>query len=56
MKNDINKKIFDFFSKTKLENITIERIKQYFGNIHVVNDYGGLLHAAVHNKFSEKKF
>ncbi len=55
MKNDINKKIFDFFSKTKLENITIERIKQYFGNIHVVNDYGGLLHAAVHNKFSEKK-
>lgn len=54
METDINKKIISFFKKD-IEDITIERIKQSFSNIHVTNDYGGLLHAAVHNKFSEKK-
>ena len=54
MKTDINKRIINFFKKD-IEDITIERIKQSFSNIHVTNDYGGLLHAAVHNKFSEKK-
>ena len=54
METDINKRIINFFKKD-IEDITIERIKQSFSNIHVTNDYGGLLHAAVHNKFSEKK-
>ena len=54
MKTDINKRIINFFKKD-IEDITIERIKQSFSNIHVTNDYGGLLHAVVHNKFSEKK-
>lgn len=36
---------------TKLEEITIENIRKHFKNINEVNDYGGLVHAAVHNRY-----
>ena len=55
MDTDLNKKVHSFFLKHNLENITKENIKIHFKNINEQNDYGGLLHAAVHNKFDEDK-
>lgn len=55
MDTTLNKETADFFSKFELEDITIESINKHFGNIKKVNDYGGIIHAAVHNKYSEEK-
>ena len=55
METDINIKVNTFFEKYKLNEITPENVKKHFKNIKEINDYGGLLHAAVQNKFPEDK-
>ena len=55
METDINIKVNNFFKKNGLNVITKENIKKYFKNINATNRYGGLLHAAVQNKFPEDK-
>lgn len=55
LKTDINIKVINFFKKYKLDDITSENIKDYFNDINETNQYGGLLHAAVQNKFPEDK-
>lgn len=51
----INIKVNNFLKKMELNEITKENIKKYFKNINATNEYGGLLHAAVQNKFPEDK-
>ena len=51
----INIKVNNFLKKMELNEITKENIKEYFKNINATNEYGGLLHAAVQNKFPEDK-
>lgn len=55
METDINIKVNNFLKKIELNVITKENIKKYFKNINATNRYGGLLHAAVQNKFPEDK-
>ena len=55
METDINIKVNTFFEKYKLNEITPENVKKHFKNIKEINDYGGLSHAAVQNKFPEDK-
>ena len=55
METDINIKVNNFLKKNGLNVITKENIKKYFKNINATNRYGGLLHAAVQNKFPEDK-
>lgn len=55
LETDINIKVTNFFKEHKLDEITSENVKEYFNNINETNQYGGLLHAAVQNKFSEAK-
>ena len=55
MKTDINEEMSNFFKEHKLDEITKENIKKYFNDINKINEYGGLLHAAVQNKFPEDK-
>lgn len=55
MKTDLNEKVEEFFARTKLEEITIKKIKKHFKDINEVNAYGGLIHAAVHKKYPEEK-
>ena len=55
LRTDINIKVNDFLRKNGLNVITKENIKKYFKNINATNRYGGLLHAAVQNKFPEDK-
>ena len=55
MKTNINEKMSNFFKEHKLDEITKENIKKYFNDINKINEYGGLLHAAVQNKFPEDK-
>lgn len=53
MRTKLNDKLKNFFDNTKTEKITIESIEKYFKDIKEKNEYGGLLHAAVHNKYPE---
>ena len=53
LETDINIKVNTFFEKYKLNEITPENVKKHFKNIKEINDYGGLSHAAVQNKFPE---
>lgn len=55
METDINKRVNEFFKKYQLNEITPENVKKHFKNIKETNNYGGLLHAAVQNKFEENK-
>ncbi len=55
MKIDLNKKIEEYFENTPLQDITTNSIRNYFPNINVTNEFGGLLHAAVHKRFNEDK-
>lgn len=55
METEINTKVINFLKEHKLDEITSENIKEYFNNINKTNQYGGLLHAAVQNKFPEDK-
>lgn len=55
LETDINIKVNNFLKKYKLNEITKENIKKNFKDINTTNEYGGLLHAAVQNKFSEDK-
>lgn len=55
METDINIKVINFFKEYKLDELTSENIKKYFKDINATNEYGGLLHAAVQNKFPEDK-
>lgn len=55
LETDINIKVNNFFKEHKLDEITSENIKKYFKDINATNEYGGLLHAAVQNKFPEDK-
>ncbi len=55
LETDINIKVTTFFKEHKLDEITSENVKEYFNDINETNQYGGLLHAAVQNKFSEAK-
>ena len=55
MRTDINIKVNDFLRKNVLNGITKESIKKNFKDINATNQYGGLLHAAVQNKFPEDK-
>lgn len=55
LETDINIKVNNFLKKIELNVITKENIKKYFKNINATNRYGGLLHAAVQNKFPEDK-
>ena len=55
METEINTKVINFLKEHKLDEITSENIKEYFNNINKTNQYGGLLHAAVQNKFLEDK-
>lgn len=55
METDLNKKVEYFFANIKLEEITIETIKKYFKNLHEVNNYGGLIHAAINYQYPEAK-
>ena len=55
LETDINKRVNEFFKKYQLNEITPENVKKHFKNIKETNNYGGLLHAAVQNKFEENK-
>ena len=55
LETDINIEVNNFFKKYNLNEITKENIIKYFKDINATNQYGGLLHAAVQNKFSEDK-
>ena len=55
METEINTKVINFLKEHKIDEITSENIKEYFNNINKTNQYGGLLHAAVQNKFPEDK-
>lgn len=55
MFTDLNNNVISFFNKYNLEDITKKNVKSYFKNINEQNNYGGILHACVHNKFDEKK-
>lgn len=55
LETEINTKVINFLKEHKLDEITSENIKEYFNNINKTNQYGGLLHAAVQNKFPEDK-
>ena len=55
LRTDINIKVNDFLRKNVLNGITKESIKKNFKDINATNQYGGLLHAAVQNKFPEDK-
>jgi len=55
MNTDLNNEVKQFFSKYKLREINISNIKKHFKNIFQENEYGSLLHAAVHNKYSIDK-
>lgn len=55
MDTDINIEVNKFLKEVQLNLITEENIKKYFKDINVTNEYGGLLHAAVQNKFPEDK-
>lgn len=55
MNTDINIEVNEFLKEVRLNLITEENIKKYFKDINVTNEYGGLLHAAVQNKFPEDK-
>ena len=55
MRTDINLKVNDFLRGIELNGITKENIKKNFKDINATNQFGGLLHAAVQNKFSEDK-
>lgn len=54
METPLNVEMKKFFKQYDLEHITIENIKKSFNDIHEQNIYGGLLHAAVENKFPEE--
>ena len=55
LETDINIKVNNFLKKIGINMITKENIKKYFKNINATNQYGGLLHATVQNKFPEDK-
>ena len=55
LETDINIEVNNFFKKYNLNEITKENIIKYFKDINATNQYGGLLHAAVQNKFPEDK-
>ena len=55
MNTDINIEVNEFLKEVRLNLITEKNIKKYFKDINVTNEYGGLLHAAVQNKFPEDK-
>lgn len=55
MNTEINDKLTLFFEKTKLEDITLSEIKNYFKDITITNDYGSLVHAAVHYQYNSDK-
>lgn len=55
LETDINIKVRNFLKEYKLDEITSENVKEYFNNINETNQYGGLLHATVQNKFPEDK-
>ena len=55
MQTELNKKVKKFFEEVNLENITIEIIKKYFSDIEETNEYGGIPHAILNEKFPEEK-
>lgn len=55
MRTKLNEEMEEFFINNELGDITIQTIKNHFDDIHKKNEYGGLLHAAIHNEYPEDK-
>ena len=55
MQTDLNISVDEFFSQYPVSEIDIHNIKKHFPNLQVENDYGSLLHAAVHHQYPEDK-
>ena len=55
MQTDLNISVDEFFSQYPVSEIDIHNIKKHFPNLQVENDYGSLLHAAVHHQYPGDK-
>ncbi len=55
MQTDLNKQVDAFFEQHSISEINIENINTCFPDLQVENEYGNLLHAAVHHLYPEEK-
>lgn len=55
MLTGLNEQLEQFFKMYQFDEINFENIDNFLKDIHMQNEYGNLLHAAVHQKFDEDK-